>query len=116
MNRPLNLLFKPIEEKTILWLGHRNEYLVLQNEAASILKQLQQKKPIENIAKQVAKKLDMSMDQVVINLDKFGNTSAATVPTALDEAIRDGRIQRGQNILLNAFGGGFTWSSALIKY
>jgi 3-oxoacyl-[acyl-carrier-protein] synthase-3 len=64
----------------------------------------------------VAKKLDMSMDQVVVNLDRFGNTSAATVPTALDEAIRDGRIQRGQTLLFNAFGGGFTWSSALIKY
>jgi len=64
----------------------------------------------------VAKKLDMSMDQVVINLDKYGNTSAATVPTALDEAIRDGRIQRGQTLLLNAFGAGFTWASALIKY
>ena len=64
----------------------------------------------------VAKKLDMSMDQVVINLDKYGNTSAATVPTALDEAIRDGRIKRGQTLLLNAFGAGFTWASALIKY
>ena len=64
----------------------------------------------------VAKKLEMSMDQVVVNVDKYGNTSAATVPTALDEAIRDGRIKRGQNLLFNAFGGGFTWSSALVKY
>lgn len=64
----------------------------------------------------VAKKLDMSMDQVVVNLDRYGNTSAATVPTALDEAIRDGRIQRGQTLMFNAFGGGFTWASALIKY
>ena len=64
----------------------------------------------------VAKKLDMSMEQVVVNLDRYGNTSAATVPTALDEAIRDGRIQRGQNLMFNAFGGGFTWASALIKY
>lgn len=64
----------------------------------------------------VAKKLDMSMEQVVINLDRYGNTSAATVPTALDEAIRDGRIQRGQHLMFNAFGGGFTWASALIKY
>ncbi|CAM3845376.1 beta-ketoacyl-ACP synthase III [Rheinheimera salexigens] len=64
----------------------------------------------------VARKLNMSMDQVVINLDKYGNTSAATVPTALDEAIRDGRIQRGQTLLLEAFGGGFAWASALIRY
>lgn len=64
----------------------------------------------------VARKLDMSMDQVVINLDRYGNTSAATVPTALDEAVRDGRIQRGQTLLLEAFGGGFAWASALIRY
>lgn len=64
----------------------------------------------------VARKLELSMDQVVINLDRYGNTSAATVPTALDEAIRDGRIQRGQTVLLEAFGGGFAWASALIRY
>lgn len=64
----------------------------------------------------VARKLDMSMEQVVINLDRYGNTSAATVPTALDEAIRDGRIQRGQTLLLEAFGGGFAWASALVRY
>jgi 3-oxoacyl-[acyl-carrier-protein] synthase-3 len=64
----------------------------------------------------VARKLDMSMEQVVINLDRYGNTSAATVPTALDEAVRDGRIQRGQTILLEAFGSGFAWASALIRY
>lgn len=64
----------------------------------------------------VARKLDMSMDQVVINLDRYGNTSAATVPTALDEAVRDGRIKRGQTLLLEAFGGGFAWASALIRY
>ncbi len=64
----------------------------------------------------VARKLDLPMEQVVINLDRYGNTSAATVPTALDEAIRDGRIQRGQTLLLEAFGGGFAWASALVKY
>ncbi|MEC6822663.1 beta-ketoacyl-ACP synthase III [Photobacterium piscicola] len=63
-----------------------------------------------------AKKLSMSMDQVVVTLDRHGNTSAATVPTALDEAVRDGRIQRGQTLLLEAFGGGFTWGSALVKF
>lgn len=63
-----------------------------------------------------AKKLSMSMEQVVITLDRHGNTSAATVPTALDEAVRDGRIKRGQTMLLEAFGGGFTWGSALVKF
>ncbi len=64
----------------------------------------------------IAKKLNMPLDNVVITLEKYGNTSAATVPTALDTAIRDGRIQRGQNLLLEAFGGGFAWASALVKY
>jgi len=68
------------------------------------------------IIKATAKKLDMSMDHVVLTLEQYGNTSAATVPTALDTAIRDGRIKRGQNLLLEAFGGGFAWASALVKY
>jgi 3-oxoacyl-[acyl-carrier-protein] synthase-3 len=56
------------------------------------------------------------MDQVVVTVDKHGNTSAASVPLALDTAVRDGRIKRGETLLLEAFGGGFTWGSALIKY
>ncbi|CAH0533029.1 3-oxoacyl-[acyl-carrier-protein] synthase 3 protein 1 [Vibrio stylophorae] len=63
-----------------------------------------------------AKKLRMGLDQVVVTLDRHGNTSAASVPSALDEAVRDGRIQRGQTILLEAFGGGFTWGSALVRF
>ena len=63
-----------------------------------------------------AKKLKMSMDQVVVTLENQGNTSSASVLIALDEAVRDGRIKRGQVILLEAFGAGFTWGSALIKY
>ena len=63
-----------------------------------------------------AKKLKMSMDRVVVTVDKHGNTSAASVPLALDTAVRDGRIKRGETLLLEAFGGGFTWGSALIKY
>jgi 3-oxoacyl-[acyl-carrier-protein] synthase-3 len=63
-----------------------------------------------------AKKLDMSMDHVVVTVDKHGNTSAASIPLALDVAVRDGRIKRGEIILMEAFGGGFTWGSALIKY
>ena len=63
-----------------------------------------------------AKKLGMSMDHVVVTVHEHGNTSAASVPLALNEAVRDGRIKRGETILLEAFGGGFTWGSALIKY
>ncbi|ATZ11303.1 beta-ketoacyl-ACP synthase III [Erwinia amylovora] len=63
-----------------------------------------------------ARKLGMDMDKVVVTLDRHGNTSAASVPSALDEAVRDGRIQRGQLVLLEAFGGGFTWGSALVRF
>ena len=63
-----------------------------------------------------ARMLDMSMDHVVVTVDRHGNTSAASVPLALDEAVRDGRIQRGDLMLLEAFGGGFTWGSALVRY
>lgn len=63
-----------------------------------------------------AKKLNMPMDKVVVTVDEHGNTSAASIPLALDIAVRDGRITPGQTILLEAFGGGFTWGSALIKY
>ncbi|MFC0139254.1 beta-ketoacyl-ACP synthase III [Erwinia mallotivora] len=63
-----------------------------------------------------ARKLGMGMEKVVVTLDRHGNTSAASVPTALDEAVRDGRIQPGQLILLEAFGGGFTWGSALVRF
>jgi 3-oxoacyl-[acyl-carrier-protein] synthase III len=68
------------------------------------------------ILQATAKKLDMPMDKVVVTVDKHGNTSAASIPLALDVAIRDGRIKRGDVILMEAFGGGFTWGSALIKY
>jgi 3-oxoacyl-[acyl-carrier-protein] synthase-3 len=63
-----------------------------------------------------AKKLALPMDQVVVTVNKHGNTSAASIPLALDVAVRDGRIQRGDTLLLEAFGGGFTWGSALIRY
>ena len=63
-----------------------------------------------------AKKLKMSTDHVVVTVNKHGNTSAASVPLALDTAVRDGRIKRGEILMLEAFGGGFTWGSALIKY
>jgi 3-oxoacyl-[acyl-carrier-protein] synthase-3 len=63
-----------------------------------------------------AKKLKMSMEQVVVTLETQGNTSSASVLLAFNEAVRDGRIQRGQVVLLEAFGAGFTWGSALIRY
>jgi 3-oxoacyl-[acyl-carrier-protein] synthase-3 len=63
-----------------------------------------------------AKKLKMDMNHVVMTVGEHGNTSGASVPLALDVAVRDGRIKRGETILLEAFGGGFTWGSALIKF
>lgn len=68
------------------------------------------------IIKATGKKLDLTDDQVVVTVNKHGNTSSASIPMALDTAIKDGRIQRGQTLLLEAFGGGFTWGSALIRY
>jgi 3-oxoacyl-[acyl-carrier-protein] synthase-3 len=56
------------------------------------------------------------MEKVVITLNKYGNTSAASVPMALDEAVRDGRIKDGSLVILEAFGGGLSWASALIKW
>lgn len=68
------------------------------------------------IIQATARKLGMPMDRVIQTVKDHGNTSAASVPMALDVAVRDGRIQRGDTLLLEAFGGGFTWGSALIKY
>ncbi|MDD2833529.1 MAG: ketoacyl-ACP synthase III [Methylotenera sp.] len=68
------------------------------------------------ILQATAKKLDMDLEKVVVTVDKHGNTSAASIPLALDTAVRDGRIKRGDVLLMEAFGGGFTWGSALIKY
>ena len=68
------------------------------------------------IIQATARKLSMSMDQVVVTVGEHGNTSAASVPLALDTAIRDGRIKRGDNLLMEAFGGGFTWGSVLVRY
>jgi 3-oxoacyl-[acyl-carrier-protein] synthase-3 len=68
------------------------------------------------ILQATAKKLDMSMDRVVVTVSEHGNTSAASIPLALDVAVRDGRIKRGEIILMEAFGGGFTWGSALVKF
>ena len=68
------------------------------------------------IIEATARKLDMPEDRVIVTVGEHGNTSAASVPLALDVAVRDGRIKRGHKLLLEAFGGGFTWGSAVIKY
>ncbi len=68
------------------------------------------------IIQATARRLDMPMERIVVTLQEHGNTSSASVPLALDVAVRDGRIRRGQLLLLEAFGGGFTWGSALVRY
>jgi 3-oxoacyl-[acyl-carrier-protein] synthase-3 len=68
------------------------------------------------ILKAVAQRLGLSMDQVIINLDRVGNTSAASIPLALDEAVRAGQIQRGSLIVLAAFGAGLTWASGIVRW
>ena len=68
------------------------------------------------IIEATAKRLDMPMERVIVTVDRHGNTSSGSVPLALDEAVRAGKIQRGQLVLLEAFGGGFTWGSALLRY
>ena len=64
----------------------------------------------------MAGRLKIPMDRVMVNLDKYGNTSAASVPVALDEAWREGRIHPGDVVLLNAFGAGFSWGAAVIRF
>lgn len=68
------------------------------------------------IIQAIANRLSLSMDKVVVNLDRYGNTSAASIPIALDEAVRMGRIRKDDYVLLEAFGGGLTWASALVKW
>ena len=68
------------------------------------------------IIQSTAKKLGMSMEKVVVTVDRHGNTSAASIPLALDEAVRDGRIRSGQHVLLEGVGGGFTWGAVLLKW
>jgi 3-oxoacyl-[acyl-carrier-protein] synthase III len=68
------------------------------------------------IIEATAKRLNMPMEQVIVTVDKHANTSSGSVPLALDVAVRSGKVKRGQNLLLEAFGGGFTWASALLRY
>ena len=68
------------------------------------------------IIEATAKRLGLGMDRVVCTVDRHGNTSAASIPLALDEAVRDGRIQPGHNVLLEGVGGGFTWGAVLLRW
>ena len=68
------------------------------------------------IIQSAADKLDMPMEKVIVTVQDHGNTSAASIPLALDTAVRDGRIRRGQLLLMETFGGGFTWGSALVRF
>ncbi len=68
------------------------------------------------IIQATARKLDLPMERVVVTVDAHGNTSSASIPLAFDQAVRDGRIRRGEMLLMEAFGGGFTWGSVLIRY
>ena len=68
------------------------------------------------IIQATGRKLKLPMERVVVTVDEHGNTSAASIPLALDTAVRDGRIRRGETLLMEAFGGGFTWGSALVKF
>lgn len=68
------------------------------------------------IIESTAKKLGLSMDKVIVTVDRHGNTSAASIPLALDAAVRDGRIKRGQKVLLEGVGGGFTWGAVLLEF
>ena len=68
------------------------------------------------IIQATAKRLGLPMDKIVLTIQDHGNTSAASVPMALDVSVRDGRVQRGQLVLMEAFGGGFTWGSVLMRY
>jgi len=68
------------------------------------------------IIESTAKKLGLSMDKVIVTVDRHGNTSAASIPLALDAAVRDGRIKRGQKVILEGVGGGFTWGAVLLQF
>jgi 3-oxoacyl-[acyl-carrier-protein] synthase-3 len=68
------------------------------------------------IIQATAKKLGLSMEKIVATVDRHANTSAASIPLALDEAVRDGRIRTGQRVLLEGVGGGFTWGAVLVQW
>jgi 3-oxoacyl-[acyl-carrier-protein] synthase-3 len=67
------------------------------------------------IIAQVAQRLDIPLERFVLNIERYGNTSSASIPIALDEALRDGRIEKGDTVLMCALGAGVSWGSALIR-
>jgi 3-oxoacyl-[acyl-carrier-protein] synthase-3 len=68
------------------------------------------------IMKKVAERLEIPLDRVYVNIERYGNTSSATVPLALDEANRSGRLKPGDLVLLDAFGGGFSWGAVIMRW
>ena len=68
------------------------------------------------IIQSVAKRLCIPMEKVIVNLDKYGNTTAATIPIALDEAVKQGKIKEGDNVVLVAFGAGLTWGACVLRW
>ncbi len=70
----------------------------------------------DRISQMVAKKLQIPLEKVARNIDRYGNTTAASIPLALDEAVREGRIKRNDVVVLTAFGSGFTWGSAVLRW
>ncbi len=92
-----------------------NEVLEIAGLAASQIDWLVPHQANIRIMQSTAKKLEMPMDKVIVTVDQHGNTSAASIPLALDVAVRDGRIQKGQTVLLEGVGGGFTWGAAIVR-
>ena len=68
------------------------------------------------IMQSTAKKLKLPLEKLIVTVDRHGNTSAASIPLALDEAVRAGKIKRGDTVMLEGVGGGFTWGAALLDY
>jgi 3-oxoacyl-[acyl-carrier-protein] synthase-3 len=68
------------------------------------------------ILKAVASRLELPMEKIVMNVDRYGNTSAASIPIALDEAVRGGRITKGRLVMMSAFGSGLTWATTLVRW
>ncbi len=68
------------------------------------------------IIEATAKHVGIPLEKAFVNIDRYGNTSAASIPIALDECVREGRVKEGSNVLLVAFGGGFTWGSTLVRW
>ena len=93
-----------------------DETLAANNFAKSDIDWLVPHQANSRIIEATAKKLDMPMSQVVQTVHEHGNTSAASIPLAFDQAVRDGRIKKGDTVMLEAFGGGFTWGSALLRF